>query len=101
MLDTLVLVPWRQFADAGTADHPEFWGQFLPLQGLYLVLCTVLERYTALVSGATKQPTQRIKDLRTDPEAAEAVREADPPSFEVFNGLDPRERVKAPGPKSF
>ena len=92
---------FRKGLPALPADHPEFWRGFLPLQGLYLVLCTVLERYTALVFGPTVDPMKRVARLRDDPDAIEAVRLADPPALRVFDSRNAQVHYSAPGRKPF
>jgi gamma-glutamylcyclotransferase (GGCT)/AIG2-like uncharacterized protein YtfP len=54
-------------------ESGEFWSAFVPLQGTFLVLCTILERYTTLVYGAGKNPMERLRLLGQDPDAQAAV----------------------------
>ncbi|MFF0659381.1 gamma-glutamylcyclotransferase family protein [Micromonospora tulbaghiae] len=83
------------------ADMEGFWDAFLPIQGTYLTLCTVLERYTALVFGPTIDPGERLRRLRGDRAAIEAVETTKPPSIEVSDSRDPGQRQRAPGSRSF
>jgi len=103
-LDAITDASHRHFEEGRhrlPADHPDFWPTFIPLQGLYLVLCSVLERYTTLVFGPTVEPMKRIAKLRNDADALEAVSLADPPPVRVFDSRDAERRYNAPGPKSF
>ncbi|MEU2169032.1 gamma-glutamylcyclotransferase family protein [Micromonospora chersina] len=83
------------------ADMQGFWDAFLPIQGTYLTLYTVLERYTALVFGPRLEPGERLRSLRGDRAAVDAVEAAKPPSIEVRDSRDPRKRKLAPGRSSF
>ncbi|GAB3328539.1 gamma-glutamylcyclotransferase family protein [Micromonospora halotolerans] len=83
------------------ADMEGFWEAFLPIQGLYLTLCTVLERYTALVFGPRLEPGKRLSRLQAESATMAAVAEVNPPSIEVRDSRDPRERECAPGRSSF
>ncbi len=76
------------------AESSEFWDAYIPLEGLYLALCSVLERYTTLAYGAGKDPMKRLSLLGCDPDAAEAVRLAHPPAIAA---VDSR---KAASPKT-
>ncbi|MEU7779141.1 hypothetical protein [Micromonospora parva] len=82
------------------ADMKGFWDAFLPIQGLYLTLCTVLERYTALVFGPKLEPGKRLSRLQGDSATTAAVARADPPPIEVRDSRDPRKRARAPGQSS-
>ncbi|MFI8804614.1 gamma-glutamylcyclotransferase family protein [Micromonospora chalcea] len=83
------------------ADMEGFWDAFLPIQGTYLTLCTVLERYTAFVFGPTTDPGRRLSSLRGDRAAVDAIEAANPPSIEVSDSRRPQQRQRAPGPNSF
>lgn len=83
------------------ADMPGFWESFVPLQGLYLTLCSILERYTALVFGPNLGPAGRVALLRDCPEAQRAVRETQPPAIRVVDSRDPNDTARAPGRKAF
>lgn len=83
------------------ADMDGFWAVFLPLQGLYLTLCTVLERYTALTFGHRLDVAERLKRLRAHPAACCAAEDASPPEITVVDSRDPTKRLRVPGPRSF
>lgn len=83
------------------ADMDGFWAVFLPHQGLYLTLCTVLERYTALAFGHRLEVGERLKALKADPAARRAVEDASPPEVTVFDSRNPRTPLRVPGPQSF
>jgi gamma-glutamylcyclotransferase (GGCT)/AIG2-like uncharacterized protein YtfP len=83
-----------------SADIAGFWEAFLPLQGLYMSLTSVLERFTAMAFGPKLKPGPRITRLRDLPEAQRAVEQADPPRIVVFRSLDLKP-YEAPGPKAF
>jgi hypothetical protein len=77
-------IPMGAGGDApGVVETPEFWDRFVPLQGLYLVLCSVLERYTALRFGPALDPMRRITLLDGASDASAAARAVDPPAMEV------------------
>jgi gamma-glutamylcyclotransferase (GGCT)/AIG2-like uncharacterized protein YtfP len=83
------------------ADMSGFWEAFVPLQGLYLTLCSILERYTSLVFGPAVEPTRRVASLRDDPDAQLAIAETHPPEIRVVDSRDPESAVSAPGRKAF
>jgi hypothetical protein len=88
--------PWPR-----PADMAGFWDIFVPLQGLYLVLCTILERYTALVYGPAREPGSRLAKLRGEPDVIAALAAANPPALKVVDSRDPRTHYQVPGPKAF
>ena len=69
----------------GPVESREFWDAFVPLQGLYLVLCSVLERYTTLAFGSGLEPGERLTKLAEDDDAAKAVARAQPSPFKVLD----------------
>lgn len=83
------------------ADMNGFWDAFLPLQGGYLTLCTVLERYTTFVFGPHLDPGERIKRLRDDSDALRAVSQANPPEITIVDSRNPTATVNVPGARPF
>lgn len=86
-------------SDIGPVESEQFWQSFVPLQGLYLVLCTVLERYTALVYGPALDPMERLRRLRDDTDAIDAAAKADPPRVDAVdsrNATNPRSTAGRP-----
>jgi hypothetical protein len=62
-----------------------YWVESMfPLQGAYLVLCTILERTGLLIFNETKRVTARITELDSYPAALAAVRKAQPPPLYVW-----------------
>lgn len=78
-----------------------FWDTFIRLQGDFLTLCTILERYTSLASGASVTPTKRISALRHEGLASRALELASPPPLDVLDVRTVDTRYRVPGPKSF
>jgi hypothetical protein len=74
---------------SGPVESDDFWERFVPLEGLFLVLCSVLERYMHLVYGASVKPTKRIEKLWEDTDAVAAVKDAAPPPLDVIDNRDP------------
>ena len=73
--------------------HPshveEYWTDAMfPLQGAYLVLCTILERTGLLIFNQTKGVTARITELDSYPAALAAVRQARPPQLYVWEAKE-------------
>jgi gamma-glutamylcyclotransferase (GGCT)/AIG2-like uncharacterized protein YtfP len=83
------------------ADMAGFWERFIPLQGTYLSLASVLERYTALTAGPRVEPTVRVVGMDADPDAQTAVQEADPPPIAVVRSDNLEKTLRAPGPKAW
>jgi gamma-glutamylcyclotransferase (GGCT)/AIG2-like uncharacterized protein YtfP len=83
------------------ADMTGFWDRFIPLQGLYLSLASVLERYTALTVGPNVEPTARVVGMDADPDAQAAVRQAKPPPITVVRSDNLQKTLRAPGSKSW
>ncbi len=82
------------------ADMPGFWEDFLPLQGYYLALFSILERYTAFAFGPTLDTGERLRLIESDDRAQEAVQLADPPAIKVFDTRDGNGK-SVPGPRPF
>lgn len=83
------------------ADMNGFWEAFLPIQGLYLTLCTVLERYTSLVFGPGLEPGVRLNRLKDDPAATRAAELAKPPQLKVIDSRKPDQAARVPGRHAF
>lgn len=93
------LLPKVRELRPGLVETAEFWDAFVPLQGLYLVLSSVVERYATLRFGQSLPPTEKFAVLDRDPRARAAVEEARPPEFSVVDSRSansPRSTSRAP-----
>jgi hypothetical protein len=79
---------------AAQPDRPELWQQFFRLQATYLLLWSIVERYTALRFGPSVDPTTRIKNLDGDPAFNRAVIAAGVQPDEVVDARDPARRIR-------
>ncbi len=61
---------------ASQPDGPNYWRMFFRLQATYLLLWSIVERYTVLRYGPRLEPWPRIKQLNDDPVFQAAVVEA-------------------------
>jgi hypothetical protein len=57
-------------------DTPELWSSFFRLQAAYLLLWSIIERYTALRFGPGLDPWARVKQLGEDTSFLKAVADA-------------------------
>lgn len=83
-------------APAGVAsqpDGPEFWPVFFRLQAAYLLLWSVVERYTALRYGPGLGPTERIRQLGAEHVFRTAVIEVGAVGSQVYDARDPANKV--------
>ena len=70
-------------------DTPELWGSFFRLQAAYLLLWSIIERYTALRFGPGLDPLARIKQLGEDTSFINAVADAGVKPGAVVDSRDP------------
>jgi hypothetical protein len=73
-------------------DTPELRGSFFRLQAAYLLLWSIVERYTALRFGPGLDPWARIKQLGNDKSFLQAVTDADIKPGVVVDSRDPGRR---------
>ena len=80
-------------------DTPELWRSFFRLQAAYLLLWSIVERYTALRFGPGLGPAERIRRLGQDPSFRSAVAGAGATPGAVVDSRDPgcRHRLAADG----
>ena len=71
-------------------DTPDLWRTFFRLQAAYLLLWSVVERYTALRYGPSMRPTKRVKQLDWDKRFRQAVAAAGAKPGEVVDSRDPQ-----------
>jgi hypothetical protein len=69
-------------------DTPVLWSSFFQLQASYLLLWSVVERYTALRFGPGKETGERIRQLNQDASFRKAVIAADARPGVVFDSRD-------------
>jgi hypothetical protein len=70
-------------------DTPELWSSFFRLQAAYLLLWSIVERYTALRFGPGLDPGVRVNMLGDDPSFLKAVADADVKPGRVTDSRDP------------
>jgi hypothetical protein len=70
-------------------ESPELWERFFRLAGAYLLLWSLVERYTALAFGPAIEPWQRITLLDDASSFREAVRAGVEPGQRVVDSRDP------------
>jgi hypothetical protein len=76
----------------GQPDDLEFWKRYFRLQATYLLLWSIVERYTALRFGPALPPSKRISRLNADPDFKAAVREAGAVPHVVYDARDPSKK---------
>lgn len=67
----------RPFPGPSSDDDPAMWDRFFRLSSAYLLLWSIVERYTALKFGPALAPTERVKRLDCSNEFRAAVVAAD------------------------
>lgn len=75
-------------------DGPEFWRQFFRLQASYLLLWSVVERYTALRYGPALEPGDRVRRLGNDPAFQAALKTLGAKPDSVVDSRDPTDTIK-------
>jgi len=81
-------------------DNPALWDRFFRLQGAYLLLWSVVDRFTALALGPADPPLTRAYRLGDDPRFREAVVAAGvAPSRKTPDSRDPQKtrRIREDG----
>jgi hypothetical protein len=73
-------------------DTPELWSSFFRLQAAYLLLWSIIERYTALRFGPGLEPWARVKQLGEDTSFLKAVADAGIEPGVVVDSRDPGRR---------
>jgi len=73
-------------------DTPELWQNFFRLQAAYLLLWSIIERYTALRFGPGRDPWSRVVELGRSSSFCEAVVAAGARPSEVVDSRDPKDR---------
>jgi hypothetical protein len=73
-------------------DTPELWSSFFRLQAAYLLLWSIVERYTALRFGPGLDPWARVKQLGEDTSFLKAVADAGVKPGVVVDSRDPGRR---------
>ncbi|MCT2281300.1 hypothetical protein M3G91_27215 [Micromonospora chalcea] len=74
-------------------DSPDFWRLFFRLQASYLLLWSVVERYTALRYGPALGPGNRVGRLGEDPEFQAALKTVGARPGSVVDSRNPTNRV--------
>lgn len=74
-------------------DGQSYWQVFFRLQAAYLLLWSIVERYTALRYGPRLEPGERIKRLGEDPGFRAAVVGVGAVGFSVIDARDPSDRI--------
>ncbi|WP_158289915.1 gamma-glutamylcyclotransferase [Micromonospora sp. S4605] len=74
-------------------DGPDFWHQFFRLQASYLLLWSVVERYTALRYGPAQAPMARVRRLDGDPTFQAALRTVGAETDSVVDSRDPTVKI--------
>ncbi|MFJ5669992.1 hypothetical protein ACIQAR_30280 [Micromonospora chalcea] len=74
-------------------DSAGFWHQFFRLQASYLLLWSVVERYTALRYGPGRGPMSRIERLGKDPAFRDALKKVGARPGKVIDSRDPSEEI--------
>ncbi len=83
-----------------SGDNPALWDRFFRLQGAYLLLWSVIDRFTALALGPADTPLARAYRLGDDPRFREAVVAAGvAPSRKTPDSRDPQKsrRIREDG----
>lgn len=75
-------------------DTPELWHQFFRLQAAYLLLWSVIERYTALRYGPPIDPHRRVTMLGEDSDFVRAVVSSGSKPGVVIDTRDPTKKVR-------
>jgi hypothetical protein len=75
-------------------DCPTLWHQFFRLQAPYLLLWSIVERYTALRFGPSLEPGERIEMLNGDATLTEAVVAAGAEGDMVVDARNPKSRLR-------
>jgi hypothetical protein len=70
-------------------DTLELWSSFFRLQAAYLLLWSIVERYTALRFGPGLEPGDRVSKLGDDPSFVKAVADAGVKPGRVIDSRDP------------
>jgi hypothetical protein len=79
---------------AAQPDTPELWSRFFRLQAAYLLLWSIVERYTALRFGPGLQPADRVRRLGEDASFRAAVAAAGVTESVVIDSRDPGTRLR-------
>jgi gamma-glutamylcyclotransferase (GGCT)/AIG2-like uncharacterized protein YtfP len=83
-------------APDGVASQPDgdaFWRMFFRLQAAYLLLWSIVERYTVLRYGPGLGPVDRVRRLGADQIFKAAVVEVDAVGNVVYDARDPGDKV--------
>ncbi len=75
-------------------DTPELWQSFFRLQAAYLLLWSIVERYTALRFGPGLRPMARVRRLQQDKSFREALVRVGAKPGEVVDSRDPEVRYQ-------
>jgi hypothetical protein len=75
-------------------DTPELWSRFFRLQAAYLLLWSIVERYTALRFGPGLDPWDRVTRLGEDTSFREAVAAVGVREGVVIDSRDPASRYR-------
>lgn len=75
-------------------DSPRFWRQFFRLQASYLLLWSVVERYTALRYGPALEPGDRVRRMGNDPAFQAALKTVGAKPDTVVDSRDPTKTIK-------
>lgn len=73
-------------------DTPELWSSFFRLQAAYLLLWSIVERYTALRFGPGLEAGDRVNMLGDDASFLKAVADAEVKPGRVIDSRNPRKR---------
>ncbi|MFF0172902.1 hypothetical protein [Micromonospora profundi] len=74
-------------------DSPQFWRLFFRLQASYLLLWSVIERYTALRYGPALEPGDRVGRLGKDPTFQAALKSVGARPDSVVDSRNPTNRI--------
>src|SRR5665213_1172320 len=74
-------------------DGPVIWDTFFRLQATYLLLWSVVERYTSLRFGPTLDPWPRVTKLDEDPIFREAAISTPWTTRAIYDSRDPRSKI--------
>jgi len=97
---SLALEPARPPFPALPGDNPALWDRFFRLQSAYLLLWSIIDRFTALALGPAEAPVTRAYRLGDDPRFREAVVAAGvAPSRKTPDSRDPQKtrRIREDG----
>ncbi|MFC8845816.1 MULTISPECIES: gamma-glutamylcyclotransferase [unclassified Micromonospora] len=75
------------------SDNPAFWHQFFRLQASYLLLWSVVERYTALRYGPALDPGNRVRRLGNDPAFQAALKDLGAKPDRVVDSRNPADSI--------